>query len=93
LRGPLPCRSRGVARSTPGPWRAKYERHAANARDPGRPGRSGYLAHVLLGLLRVRQLRLTHVHRLAEDEGWALRSYFASPEYERWLAQAYEASR
>lgn len=33
-------------------WARVRERNAANARGPGRPGRSGYLDHVLSGLLR-----------------------------------------
>ncbi len=113
----------------PATWAKVQARHAENARGPGRPGRSGYLDHVLSGLLRCgscgspmsivsRKMKGGRAYaqygcsarhhkgasvcanaltigeaRLTDAVVAALRSYFASPEYERWLAQAYEGNQ
>jgi site-specific DNA recombinase len=110
-------------------WGKVQARHAENAKGPGRPGRSGYLDHVLSGLLQCgccgspmsivsRRMKGGRAYaqygcsarhhkgasvcgnaltvgeaRLTDAVVTALRSYFASSEYERWLAEAYEANQ
>jgi DNA invertase Pin-like site-specific DNA recombinase len=112
----------------PGTWARVQARIKANAVGPGRPGRSGYLDHVLSGLLRCgacgsplsivsRKQKngqhysqygcSAHHHkgmsvcsngltigeaRLTQAVLDALRSYFASPDYEAWLEEAYTAN-
>lgn len=113
----------------PATWARAQERNAANARGGGRPGRSGYLDHVLSGLLRCgtcgsplsivsRKVKAGRHYsqygcsarhhkgasvcangltigetRLTEAVLDALRTYFASPDYERWLEEAYAAQQ
>lgn len=113
----------------PATWARVQERNAANARGGGRPGRSGYLDHVLSGLLRCgscgsplsivsRKVKAGRHYsqygcsarhhkgpsvcangltigeaRLTAAVLDALRTYFSSPDYERWLEESYAANQ